>query len=140
MGNLSSGKHELVALFVGQGPNQRDYRRGATLKFDKSVGPKYIELKIVDKEGKQQPDSRSGNGNSAADPSTSHRLPPASSPDATQRDSWFSGQDPPRQVLDLHYGEVLFYFYQGDYFDAITRSLSAQQQQQVPHHQQDTAC
>jgi len=56
MGNLSSGKHELVALFVGQGPNQRDYRRGATLKFDKSVGPKYIELKIVDKEGKQQPD------------------------------------------------------------------------------------
>lgn len=46
---------------------------------------------------------------------------------------------PPRQVLDLHYGEVLFYFYQGDYFDAITRALSAQQQQQVPHHQQDTA-
>ncbi len=56
MGNLSSGKHELVALFTGQGPNQRDYRRGATLNFDKSVGPKYIELKIVDKEGKQQPD------------------------------------------------------------------------------------
>jgi Tetratricopeptide repeat len=46
---------------------------------------------------------------------------------------------PPRQVLDLHYGEVLFYFYQGDYFDAITRALSAQQQRQVPHHQQDTA-
>lgn len=56
MGNLSSGKHELVALFTGQGPNQRDYRRGATLNFVKSVGPKYIELKIVDKEGKQQPD------------------------------------------------------------------------------------
>lgn len=56
MGNLNSGKHELVALFTGQGPNQRDYRRGATLNFDKSVGPKYIELKIVDKEGKQQPD------------------------------------------------------------------------------------
>ncbi len=48
-------------------------------------------------------------------------------------------QAPPRQVLDLHYGEVLFYFYQGDYFDAITRALSAQQQRQVPHHQQDTA-
>ncbi len=46
---------------------------------------------------------------------------------------------PPRQVLDLHYGEVLFYFYQGDYFDAITRALSAEQQQQVPHHLQDTA-
>ncbi len=46
---------------------------------------------------------------------------------------------PPRQVLDLHYGEVLFYFYQGDYFDAITHALSAQQQQQLAHHQQDTA-
>ncbi len=56
MGNLSSGTHELVALFTGQGPNQRDYRRGATLKFAKGVGPKYIELKIFDKEGKQQPD------------------------------------------------------------------------------------
>ncbi len=50
-----------------------------------------------------------------------------------------SANTPPRQVLDLHYGEVLFYFYQGDYFDAITRALSAQQQQQVPHHQHDTA-
>ena len=50
-----------------------------------------------------------------------------------------AAKTPPRQVLDLHYGEVLFYFYQGDYFDAITRALSAQQQQQVPHHQQDTA-
>jgi hypothetical protein len=56
MGNLGSGKHELVALFTGQGPHERDYRRGATLDFVKSVGPKYIELKIVDKEGKQQPD------------------------------------------------------------------------------------
>jgi hypothetical protein len=34
---------------------------------------------------------------------------------------------PPHEVKDLHYGDVLFYFYQDDYFDSITRLLAAQQ-------------
>ena len=55
-GNLKSGEHELVALFVGKGPNARDYRRGANLKFTKSLGPKYIELKIFDDKGSHQPE------------------------------------------------------------------------------------
>lgn len=56
LGNLRLGEHELVALFVGKGPHERDYRRGATLKFQKRAGPKYIELRIADKEQKQQPE------------------------------------------------------------------------------------
>lgn len=55
-GNVKSGEHELVALFVGKGPKERDYRRGANLKFTKSLGPKYIELKIFDDRGEHQPD------------------------------------------------------------------------------------
>lgn len=56
LGNLKSGEHELVAYFTGKGPHERDYRRGATVRFTKQLGPKYLELKIVDSEGKQQPD------------------------------------------------------------------------------------
>jgi tetratricopeptide (TPR) repeat protein len=40
---------------------------------------------------------------------------------------------PPHDVKDLHYGDVLFYFYQDDYFDAITRLLAAQQLERLPH-------
>ncbi len=57
-GNLRAGEHELTAFFTGLGPEGRDYRRGATLKFEKKLGPKYIELKIVDVEHRQQPEFR----------------------------------------------------------------------------------
>jgi tetratricopeptide (TPR) repeat protein len=40
---------------------------------------------------------------------------------------------PPHEVKDLSYGDVLFYFYQDDYFDAITRLLAAQQLKRVPN-------
>jgi hypothetical protein len=56
LGNLKVGEHELVAFFTGQGPHTRDYRRGATLEFEKGVGAKYVELKISDLERKQQPE------------------------------------------------------------------------------------
>jgi hypothetical protein len=56
IGNLKAGEHELVAVFTGQGPHTRDYRRGASLKFEKGIGPKYIELTISDRESKQQPE------------------------------------------------------------------------------------
>jgi tetratricopeptide (TPR) repeat protein len=42
---------------------------------------------------------------------------------------------PPQEVKDLHYGDVLFYFYQEDYFDAITRLLAARQLDRLPHTQ-----
>ena len=40
---------------------------------------------------------------------------------------------PPHDVKDLHYGDVLFYFFQDDYFDSITRLLAAQQLERLPH-------
>jgi hypothetical protein len=56
IGNLKAGEHELVAVFTGQGPHTRDYRRAASLVFEKGIGPKYIELTISDRESKQQPE------------------------------------------------------------------------------------
>ena len=56
IGNLKAGEHELIALFTGQGPNARDYRRGATIKLEKGVGAKYVELKISDRAVKAQPE------------------------------------------------------------------------------------
>jgi len=56
VGNLRAGAHELVALFGGKGPNERDYRRGASIKFEKGVGAKYLELKISDRARKAQPE------------------------------------------------------------------------------------
>jgi hypothetical protein len=56
LGNLRVGGHELVALFNGKGPNGQDYSRGAQLKFEKSVGAKYLELKISDRQVKRQPE------------------------------------------------------------------------------------
>ena len=56
MANLKTGEHELVAIFTGKGPNVRDYRRGATLMFNKGIGAKYLELEITDRVRKQQPE------------------------------------------------------------------------------------
>jgi len=56
LGNLRTGDHELVAFFTGKGPHDRDYKRGATVKFDKGTDPKYIELRIQDSMGKLQPE------------------------------------------------------------------------------------
>jgi len=56
MSNLKVGNHELVAVFTGEGPHIRDYRRGATLNFNKGIGAKYVELKITDRVEKQQPE------------------------------------------------------------------------------------
>jgi len=56
LGNLKTGEHELVAYFTGKGPHDRDYKRGATVKFDKGTEPKYIELRIKDLQQKLQPE------------------------------------------------------------------------------------
>ena len=56
MGNIKAGEHELVAFFTGKGPNGRDYRRGANRIITKTLGPRFVELKIVDLESKEQPD------------------------------------------------------------------------------------
>jgi hypothetical protein len=58
VGNLKVGQHELVAFFTGQGPHDRDYTRGASLQFQKSIGAKYLELTITDSQKKLQPQFR----------------------------------------------------------------------------------
>ncbi len=40
---------------------------------------------------------------------------------------------PPHVVQDLQYGDVLFYFFQDDYFDSITRLLAARELNRIPH-------
>lgn len=55
VGNFRTGKHELVAFVRGKGPRGRDFRLGTNLNFSKDADPKYIELRILDLEGKRQP-------------------------------------------------------------------------------------
>ena len=43
-----------------------------------------------------------------------------------------------REVRDLHYGEVLFNFYNEDYFTAITQLLASKQLHRMPNHQIDS--
>jgi hypothetical protein len=56
VGNLKVGSHELVAFFNGKGPNDRPYKRGASIHFEKGVGAKYLELKIDDRQRKLEPE------------------------------------------------------------------------------------
>jgi len=55
IGNLSSGEHEVVAIFTGIGPEGRDYRRGQTIVVEKTSEPQFIEFMIIDDTGKEQP-------------------------------------------------------------------------------------
>ena len=54
--NLKKGEHEVVVIFIGKGPNGRDYRRGSSHRFAKEFEPKYIELKIIESQQKNQPE------------------------------------------------------------------------------------
>ena len=40
----------------------------------------------------------------------------------------------PTKIKDLYYGDVLFYFYQDDFFGALTRLRAAQEKGRVSHH------
>jgi lipopolysaccharide biosynthesis regulator YciM len=42
---------------------------------------------------------------------------------------------PETRIRDLHYGDVLFYFFQDDDFEAITRLTAYQHWNYVPHHE-----
>ncbi len=56
LGNLKSGEHEVTAFFVGMGPDNREYKRGATMLIDKDDDPKLLELKVRDSTANMQPE------------------------------------------------------------------------------------
>jgi hypothetical protein len=55
LGNLRSGDHEVTAFFVGMGPDNREYKRGATIIINKDDDPKLLELKVWDSDANMQP-------------------------------------------------------------------------------------
>ena len=56
MGNLKNGEHEVTAIFTGLGPDNREYKRGATTIISKQDDLKMLELKIQDSAKNMQPD------------------------------------------------------------------------------------
>ena len=55
LGNLASGEHEIVAIFIGVGPKGRDYRRGESIVIEKTTEPQFVEFVIGDDTAKEQP-------------------------------------------------------------------------------------
>lgn len=55
MGNINTGEHQLVAVLIGVGPHNRNYKRAVSVTFNKGTDSKALEIKIRDDEGKLQP-------------------------------------------------------------------------------------
>ena len=55
-GNTRAGEHTLTAVFVGKGPQDRDYRRDISHRFTKADDAMLLELKISDSSADYQPD------------------------------------------------------------------------------------
>ena len=54
IGNLTSGEHEITAIFTGQGPNKRTFKRATSQKIEKTNEAQFVELKIIDNDTKEQ--------------------------------------------------------------------------------------
>ncbi len=56
VGNARQGNNELTAIFVGEGPHERNYKRAVTTNFEQSFEPVYVELSITDSTATRQPE------------------------------------------------------------------------------------
>lgn len=56
LGNVQQGTHRLTAVFTGEGPEGRPYRRATSIEFEKSFEPTFVELAIRDSERDYQPE------------------------------------------------------------------------------------
>ena len=56
IGNIKTGEHELTAFFTGIGPDNREYKRAATVSLEKDDDPKMLELRIKDSTANMQPE------------------------------------------------------------------------------------
>ena len=141
LGNLKAGEHEVTAFFTGQGPHERDYKRGTTLKVEKGVGAKYVELKISDKAS--QAPARVRGPASGSERGVLRRLlilaalAPAAPRRARRRAGRAFRACRPCKVQDLHYGDVLFHFYQQDHFDSLVRLAAYRDQGRLAAHARD---
>ena len=55
LGNITTGEHELVAILIGKGPRNREYRKAVSFKFTKDTEAKALEIQLRDSQGKLQP-------------------------------------------------------------------------------------
>jgi len=53
--NFTTGEHEVVAIVIGYGPEQREYKLAVSGKFEKDTDAKLLEIQIIDDAQKQQP-------------------------------------------------------------------------------------
>ncbi len=54
--NINAGRHNLTAVFVGKGPDNRDYRRAVSYQFDKADTAVLLELQVKDRSSDYQPE------------------------------------------------------------------------------------
>ncbi len=144
VGNLKAGQHELVAFFNGQGPHERDYRRGATAQVRE--GHRRQIPRAQDQRPAAPPaagirDQGLGIGLRIADAADALARPHGRRR-AARRPTSGAGRAartrrsfPPTRVHDLHYGDVLFYVYTDDDFEAITRLNAYEHWHLLPHHE-----
>ncbi len=55
VGNATAGENEINAFFIGHGPSGREFKRAATVTFEKGFDPVVVELVIRDSQGHRQP-------------------------------------------------------------------------------------
>lgn len=56
VGNAKQGENRLTAFFIGKGPQDRNYKRAATVSFEQSFEPVFVELQVTDSTASQQPE------------------------------------------------------------------------------------
>lgn len=54
--NIEAGTHQLTAIFVGKGPDNRDYRRAVNYRFEKKAESVLLELQVNDRSSNYQPE------------------------------------------------------------------------------------
>ena len=54
--SLEPGDHELIVQYIGQGRNDRQFRRASVQNFTKNNNPQYVELKLSQKNSRRQPE------------------------------------------------------------------------------------
>ena len=150
LGNLKSGKHELVAFFTGKGPHERDYKRGANVKFEKTPKRSTSSCASRTRPASFSPSSTSSSGSdrpwpqvlpfasrsaSAAQPLRRRR---SALPTTAAFAAWpFGASAPPEPTHEIkapHYGDACYYFFQDRYFTSITTLMASQQFDRVVKH------